>query len=196
MRTGEVFEVILLETRPGFVSFQVSGQTAKEDFKYEGGGHRFQRIPPTERNGRVHTSTITVAVLPVPTEIEMSIPDNELDWDTLRGSGPGGQHRNKTESCVRLTHKPTGIVVLYGSERSQHQNKRIALGILKARLKEQKDNLIENSRNADRKKQVGLGQRGDKIRTIAFQRDQVTNHLNGKRINIAKYLKGEITLLL
>jgi len=173
----------------------VSGKGAEHAFRNEGGGHRYQRIPPTERKGRVHTSTVTVAVLPVPEEHECRLDEKDLDWKTCRGSGAGGQHRNVTDSAVQLTHKPTGLMVRCESERSQFQNRATALALLRARLGEQQAGAKQASRNQDRKDQVGTGQRGDKRRTVALQRDQVHDHITDKRMSVKQYLRGELEVL-
>ena len=158
-------------------------------FANESGGHRWQRIPETERNGRVQTSTITVAVLPEPQAHELRIDERDLEWKTRRGSGPGGQHRNKTESCVDLTHKPTGITVTADS-RSQHENKVAALQILRAKLLDMQKNRDTMVRNSSRKDQIGCGMRGDKRRTIRVQDNQVTDHILGRTMTYKDYAKG------
>jgi peptide chain release factor 1 len=183
----------LTEEREGFLSFQVSGEKANDIFGEEAGGHRWQRVPETERKGRVHTSTVTVAVLPIPDEVEFSLNPADLEITTTRGSGPGGQNRNKVESEVAILHKPSGLRVRYGSERSQHQNKQMALSILAARLSQQKTEQRVQSKNATRKQQVGSGQRGDKIRTVRTQDNQVKCDLTGRTISYAAYSKGNIT---
>lgn len=160
-------------------------------FRNEAGGHRYQRIPPTERRGRVHTSTITVAVLPEITEQQISVKDSELIWKMCRGSGPGGQHRNKTESAVQVTHIPSKISVRCESERSQHQNKASALELLRAKLWERTKKELTEQRTNDRKEQVGSGMRGDKRRTIRFQDGQVVDHITGRRWKLKDYLRGE-----
>jgi len=172
-----------------------SGQGVKHAFRHEPGGHRFQRVPPTERKGRVHTSTITVAVLPVPEETTLAIPEKDLEWKTCRGSGAGGQHRNVTDSAVQLTHLPTKMTVRCEGERSQHQNRLTALALLRARLAEAQEESSHQGRNSTRREQVGTGQRGDKVRTIALQRDQVTHHPTGKQMAAKQYLRGELDLL-
>ncbi len=138
---------------------------------------------------------MTVAVLPVPKESFLSIPPGDLDWKMTRGSGAGGQHRNVTDSAVQLTHKPSGIAVRCESERSQHQNKALALDVLRARLRQQNKSKARARLNLSRKDQVGTGMRADKVRTIALQRDQVVHHHNNKRMSAKKYLRGYIEYL-
>jgi peptide chain release factor 1 len=173
----------------------VSGKGVTEAFSHEGGGHRWQRVPPNEKRGRTHTSTVTVAVLSVPDHHEYHIEDRDLDWKTCRGSGAGGQHRNVTDSAVQLTHRPTGLMVRCESERSQHQNKATALMLLRARLGQQALEGAQNARNEHRKGQVGTGMRGDKRRTVALQRDQVHDHVTDRRTSAKNYLRGELELL-
>ena len=173
------------------MAFRASGTTAEQAFFHEPGGHRFQRIPPNEKRGRVQTSTITVAVLREPEEAEFYLNPAELDLKTARGSGPGGQNRNKTESCVILTHKPSGTVVRIDTERSQLQNKRLAYGLLRAKLLERAQAAAVGSANAARKAQVGTGQRGDKTWTIRWQDGIVTHHASGKKLRLKEYLRGE-----
>lgn len=164
-------------------------------FAHEAGGHRFQRVPPTEKRGRVHTSTITVSVLPEPSPSDFRLDDRDLDFKTCRGSGAGGQHRNTTDSAVQVTHKPTGIQVRVESERSQHQNKEMAKNLLRARLMQAEHEAVEDARNAKRRKQIGGGARGDKRRTIAIQRDQVIDHVTGKSTSAKSYLRGDVMSL-
>jgi len=188
-----VFDLLLTEEREGFLSFQVAGEKAQEIFGNEAGGHRWQRTSPAERKGRVHTSTVTVAVLPVPEEAEFALNPADLEITTTKGSGPGGQNRNKVESEVAILHKPTGLRVRYGSERSQHQNRQTALSILAARLSQQQAAQRMQDKNALRKHQVGSGQRGDKIRTIRTQDNQVKCDLTGRTVSFTVYSKGNIT---
>lgn len=150
-----------------------------------------QRIPPTEKRGRVQTSTITVAVLKEPEEAEFYLNPGDLDIKTARGSGPGGQNRNKTESCVIVTHKPTGVVVRIDTERSQHRNRALAMGLLRAKLLESQKESLTGAANADRRAQVGSGMRGDKTWTVRVRDAQVTHHETGKRFQYEKYLRGD-----
>jgi len=164
-------------------------------FRHEAGGHRFQRVPPTEKRGRVHTSTVTIAVLPEPEEHELHIDPRDLEESFTRGSGKGGQHRNKTDSCVVLSHRPSDITVRIDGGRSQHVNRQTALAVLRARLKAKIDARETRGRNADRKAQVGRGARGDKRRTIAVQRNQVVDHRTRKRTTWEAYQKGDLRRL-
>jgi peptide chain release factor 1 len=171
--------------------FRVSGKGAKV-FEREAGGHRWQRVPPTEKRGRTQTSTVTVAVLREPTQAEVRLDDRDLDVKTCRGSGAGGQHRNVTDSAVVITHLPTGLAVRCEGERSQHQNRDEAMRMLRARLLQRAQDAASGSRARERKEQVGSGMRGDKIRTVAMQRDQVTDHRNDKRITTKAFLRGDL----
>ncbi len=179
----------MLEAKPGFLAFRVTGAGARAAFEREAGGHRWQRVPPTEKRGRVHSSTVTVAVLREPEERELVLDPRELRLETRRGSGPGGQHKNKTESAVRVTHVPTGIAA-YADSRSQHQNRVLALSVLRARLLERRGRAMTLEQNALRRSQVGSGQRSDKIRTVSEQNGVVTNHANGKKLDLRSFQRG------
>lgn len=192
MQHGGVFSIELLDERPGFVACQISGKGAEEAFRRERGGHRVQRVPPTERRGRRQTSTITVAVMPSPRDIEVQIEDKDLVISKCRGSGAGGQHRNVTDSAVQITHKPSGITIRCENERSQHQNKALALSYLKAKLYDLQRSEAKQSRDSSRKAQIGSGMRGDKVRTVAVQRGTVTDHNTNKTISYKKYVRGDI----
>ena len=161
------------------VSFMITGQGAYSRFKFESGVHRVQRVPETETGGRIHTSTVTVAVLPEADEVEFDINPADLQIDTYRSSGAGGQHINKTESAIRITHLPTGTVVECQDERSQHKNKDKALRVLRSRLLEQKQMEQQSAIAADRKAQVGTGDRSERIRTYNFPQGRVTDHRIG-----------------
>ena len=185
---GGVFKQELVESRPGFVCFKVTGKGSVAAFKHEGGGHRWQRIPPNEKRGRRHTSTITVAVLREPNVGEVEIDQKDLVVATCRGSGAGGQHRNVTDSAVQISYR--GITVRCESERSQHKNKAMAMSILRARVLAREEEVAVSSENKSRKKQVGSGMRGDKVRTIRVFADQVKDHRTGKKMKYAKYARG------
>jgi len=164
-------------------------------FLPEAGGHRWQRVPETEKRGRRQTSTITVAVLPMVKSTEYQIRDSDLVWDTFCASGPGGQHRNKVETAVRLTHKPTKISVVCCDEKSQKRNKDKALEVLRARLYAKKVKESAEKENSERKKQIGSGQRGDKIRTLRYQDGIVVDHISGKKVRLSDVLSGHLDIL-
>ena len=187
---GGHFDLELVEERVGFIAFRVTGKGSWETFKDEPGGHRWQRVPPNEKRGRVHTSTVTVAVLPEPTPTQVVLREEDLEFSTCRGSGAGGQHRNKTESAVQLKHLPSGLMVRCENERSQSQNKETAKQVLRARLWQLEQDRLSGARASDRKRQVGSGMRGDKRRTIRTQDDVVDDHETGKQWRYKDYARG------
>jgi peptide chain release factor 1 len=189
-RSATGFEIDLVERRRGLIVFRAVGPRAASAFRDEAGGHRWQRTPPNERYGRVHTSTITVAVLPEPTEVEVRLAPGDLDWSTCYGTGPGGQKRNKTESTVLLTHLPTGLQIRCETSRSQQHNRVAALALLRARLWAQEHERLHDARAAERRQQVGSGMRGDKRRTIRYQDGTVVDHVTGRRWERRAYLRG------
>lgn len=175
------------------VVFGVSGTNAYGWLRFEQGVHRVQRVPKTEAQGRIHTSTVTVAVLPEPTEVEIKVDPKDLRIDTYRSSGAGGQHVNKTESAIRITHIPSGIVVQCQEERSQGQNRLRAMAILRAKLQEAAEEKAQKEMRDLRKKQIGTGDRSEKIRTYNFPQDRVTDHrINFTVHHIENFLDGDL----
>lgn len=164
----------------------------RETFAEEAGGHRWQHVPRNDKRGRVQTSTVTVAVLGEPSAFEVPALDpRDLDITTCRAGGSGGQHVQKTDSAVRIEHRPTGLVVRCETERSQSYNRETALAILRARLFELRSGEASAARASERKRQIGSGQRGDKRRTIAVQRDSVVDHVTGRAWRYADYERGK-----
>jgi len=191
---GKGWKVELLSasegTAGGFkeVIASVSGRGVFAKLKFESGVHRVQRVPATETQGRIHTSAATVAVLPEAQDVDIDINEADLKIDTMRAQGAGGQHVNKTESAIRITHLPTNTIVFVQDERSQHKNRARAMGLLKARLYDMQRQKLDSERAADRKSQVGSGDRSERIRTYNFPQGRLTDH----RINLTLYKLDKI----
>ena len=171
---------------------EIRGRGAFAKLKFESGVHRVQRVPDTEAQGRIHTSTATVAVLPEAGDVDIDIDEADLKIDTLRSGGAGGQHVNKTESAVRVTHLPTGIVVMMQEDRSQHKNRAKAMAVLRSRLYDFERQKLDAARSAERRGQVGTGDRSERIRTYNFPQGRVTDHrINLTLYNLPKVIEGE-----
>ena len=172
---------------------EIAGRGVFARLKYESGVHRVQRVPATESQGRIHTSTVTVAVLPEAEEVDVEINENDLRIDVYRASGAGGQHVNKTDSAVRITHLPSGVVVAMQEERSQHKNRAKAMKILRARLYERQRSSLAATRAADRKSQVGTGDRSERIRTYNYPQGRVSDHrINKTLYKIDQVIGGDL----
>jgi peptide chain release factor 1 len=182
-----------LESSEGHHTFAIKGAGAYSVFKHEGGTHRVQRVPATESQGRIHTSTATVAVLPEAADVEVQIDPSDLQVDVYRSSGPGGQSVNTTDSAVRITHKPSGVVVSMQDEKSQLQNRDKAMRVLRARLYEQQLAARQAEQADARRLQVGTGERAEKIRTYNFPQDRVTDHrVKLTRGDVQRVLAGDL----
>lgn len=176
------------------ISFNVTGEGCYRFLRYESGGHRVQRVPKTETQGRIHTSAATVAVLPEPTEVQIEIRPEDIETQTFSCGGPGGQHVNKTQSGVRLIHKPTGVVAESRQERSQHKNKDICWRMIRTRIYEAQQEKVNKERAALRKGQIGTGDRNDRIRTYNFPQNRVTDHrINYTMHSLDKMMLGDMT---
>jgi peptide chain release factor 1 len=187
------YSVEVLDAGDGETTFAIKGDGAYSVFKFEGGTHRVQRVPVTESQGRIHTSTATVAVLPEAEEVDVQVDPNDLTVDVYRSSGPGGQSVNTTDSAVRITHKPSGIVVSMQDEKSQLQNREKAMRVLRARLYEQALAEQQAELSADRRSQVGTGERAEKIRTYNYGERRVTDHrIKLTQHNLEAVLEGEL----
>lgn len=187
---GGVFDATLIDERPGFISVAFEGKGVRSLFADEPGGHRWQRVPPTEKRGRVHTSTVTVSVVDMNDRSVERLDMNDIEVTVARGSGPGGQHRNKTESCVTVVHRPTGTTAK-ADLRSQHRSREMALKVLEGRLKIAKERQMMDNMARERKAQKGSGMRGDKVRTYRVRDDVVTDHRTGRKLKLSSWLKGD-----
>lgn len=179
------------------IIFMVKGRGAYSRFKFESGVHRVQRIPATESSGRIHTSTVTVAVMAEVEDVDIQIPESDIEVDVFRSSGAGGQNVQKNATAVRITHKPTGLVVACQDERSQLQNRLRALSILRSRLYDLEMERVQNEREEARRSQVGTGDRSEKIRTYNYPQSRVTDHrINVSSFNLPAVMAGEIDLFI
>jgi len=175
------------------VIFELSGAGAYDELQNEGGVHRVQRTPKTEKQGRIHTSTATVAVLLKPKKTEFSISPADLEISTFKSSGPGGQYVNKTESAIRIVHKPTGLVVTAQSERNQLQNKEAAMTLLSARLLQRQEEANLSSLSTERREQIGWAKRSEKVRTYNYPQNRITDHrINKSWHNLEKIIDGDL----
>lgn len=179
------------------ITFMINGEGAYSRFKYESGVHRVQRVPETEASGRIHTSTATVAVLPEAEDVEIEINQSDLEIETIKSSGAGGQHVNKTESAIRLIHKPTGIVIECQDERSQYKNKDKAMKLLRSKLYDKKVREQNDKIASERRSQVGTGDRSERIRTYNYPQGRVTDHRIGFTIySLENFLNGDIDTMI
>jgi peptide chain release factor 1 len=195
-RQGWTAEIVTASegTKGGYkeIVAEVRGRGAFAKLKFESGVHRVQRVPDTEASGRIHTSAATVAVLPEAEEVDIKINEADLKVDTMRASGAGGQHVNKTESAIRITHMPSGIAIFVQAERSQHKNRAKAMAMLRSRLYEAEQSKLDSQRAADRRGQIGSGDRSERIRTYNYPQGRVTDHrINLTLHKLPQVLEGE-----
>jgi len=190
MGPGGVFSISTLTNRSGYIVLKIKGKNAYGLFIPEAGGHRWQRVPPTERRGRTQTSSITVAVLKEPENTEAVIEEGTLRFKATRGSGPGGQHKNKVHTAIQLTHIPTGIQICASDGKSQSRNKKKAKERLRKKLSKAAKKKARQERNRERVSQIGLGWRGGKIRTIRVKDNAVVDHQTGKKMSFKRYERG------
>jgi peptide chain release factor 1 len=177
-------------------TFSIAGEGAFRNLQFESGGHRVQRVPETEAQGRIHTSLATVAVLPEPEDVEIDVRAEDIETDVMRAGGPGGQHQNKTESAVRLTHVPSGVVVVCRDERSQHKNRARAMRILRSRLYDLQRQAAQEQRAEARRTLIGSGDRSQRVRTYSFPQNRVTDHRIGLTLyNLDRIIQGELGLI-
>lgn len=198
-RSGWKFEVLdySVSDHGGFKEMiaSVAGRDAFRHLQFESGGHRVQRVPQTESQGRIHTSAATVAILPEPAEIEIKIRDEDIELETMRSSGPGGQHVNKTSSAVRLIHKPSAMVVECQEERSQHKNRAKAMRLLRSRLYDKARREQQDARDEARRTLIGSGDRSERIRTYNFPQNRCTDHRIGENFNLEEVIAGNLDKL-
>jgi peptide chain release factor 1 len=190
LRSGGAFDAEIVDEGAGLMDISVEGRGA-EVLLREAGGHRWQRVPPTERSGRVHTSTVTVAALEALAPTAWTLRESDIEVFTTKDSGPGGQHRNKRETCVVMRHLPTGIEAK-SAAKSQHANKRMAREILEGRVREHFASRAAAKHAATVRDQRGSGMRGDKVRTYRVRDDQVTDHRSGSKVRLSRVLAGDL----
>ena len=197
------FKLSVLDSLPSasngfkYIIFEISGNEAYEKLKYEGGVHRVQRVPKTEKSNRIHTSTVSVAVLLKPKETQIKINPNEIKMDFYKSSGPGGQYVNKRQTAVRVTHLPTGLIVNCQTMRNLEENKKAAFSLLRAQLYQRERQKVESQMSSERLSQIKTADRAEKIRTYNFPQDRITDHrINKNWHNIEKILDGNLDVLI